>query len=174
MPRFAGYGNQVGEGVGSTADTWLRMQMHRDLLEARQRADKIKGLTHKPTSSCNHQHPPTASEAHNCHSVFAAGTALHAPLRTSAPEISPSDRRPLFCYARVQSREARHATEVRYTRMADPRNDAWQLRLRHDGYAHFCGLSPAALIAAARAAIDADLSHQLRPDAADRIRPPAV
>ena len=27
---------------GSTADTWLRMQMQRDLWEARQRADKIK------------------------------------------------------------------------------------------------------------------------------------
>jgi addiction module HigA family antidote len=27
---------------GSTADTWLRMQMHRDLWEARQRADTIK------------------------------------------------------------------------------------------------------------------------------------
>jgi plasmid maintenance system antidote protein VapI len=27
---------------GSTADTWLRMQMQRDLWEARQRADTIK------------------------------------------------------------------------------------------------------------------------------------
>jgi plasmid maintenance system antidote protein VapI len=27
---------------GSTAETWLRMQMQRDLREARQRADKIK------------------------------------------------------------------------------------------------------------------------------------
>lgn len=27
---------------GSTADTWLRMQMQRDLWEVRQRADKIK------------------------------------------------------------------------------------------------------------------------------------
>jgi plasmid maintenance system antidote protein VapI len=27
---------------GSTADTWLRMQMQRDLWEARQRADMIK------------------------------------------------------------------------------------------------------------------------------------
>jgi addiction module HigA family antidote len=27
---------------GSTADTWLRMQMQRDLWEARQRSDKIK------------------------------------------------------------------------------------------------------------------------------------
>jgi addiction module HigA family antidote len=27
---------------GSTADTWLRMQMQHDLWEARQRADKIK------------------------------------------------------------------------------------------------------------------------------------
>lgn len=27
---------------GSTADTWLQMQMQRDLWEARQRADKIK------------------------------------------------------------------------------------------------------------------------------------
>src|SRR6267142_5519840 len=27
---------------GSTADTWLRMQMQRDLWEARQRADQIK------------------------------------------------------------------------------------------------------------------------------------
>ena len=27
---------------GSTADTWLRMQMQRDLWEARQRADKIQ------------------------------------------------------------------------------------------------------------------------------------
>jgi len=27
---------------GSTADTWLRMQMQRDLWEARQRADKIR------------------------------------------------------------------------------------------------------------------------------------
>jgi antitoxin HigA-1 len=27
---------------GSTADTWLRMQMQRDLWEARQRVDKIK------------------------------------------------------------------------------------------------------------------------------------
>ena len=27
---------------GSTANTWLRMQMQRDLWEARQRADKIK------------------------------------------------------------------------------------------------------------------------------------
>jgi plasmid maintenance system antidote protein VapI len=27
---------------GSTADTWLRMQMQRDLWEARQRADAIK------------------------------------------------------------------------------------------------------------------------------------
>ena len=27
---------------GSTADTWLRMQMQRDLWEARQRADRIK------------------------------------------------------------------------------------------------------------------------------------
>jgi plasmid maintenance system antidote protein VapI len=27
---------------GSTADTWLRMQIQRDLWEVRQRADKIK------------------------------------------------------------------------------------------------------------------------------------
>jgi len=33
---------------GSTADTWLRMQMQHDLWDARQRADKIKALP-RPT-----------------------------------------------------------------------------------------------------------------------------
>jgi hypothetical protein len=42
--------------------------------------------------------------------------------------------------------------------MVDFRDDAWQLRVKRDGYAHFRGLCPAALIAEARAAIDADLA----------------
>ena len=105
---------------------------------------------------------------------LAVGSAHDAPLRTSAPEISPSDRRH-FSVTRVFNHEKRGMRLRLGTRgWPDPRNDAWQLRLRHDGYAHFRGLCPAALIAAARAAIDADLSHQLRPDAADRIRPPVV
>jgi addiction module HigA family antidote len=33
---------RLGRVFGSTADTWLRMQMQRDLWKARQRSDKIK------------------------------------------------------------------------------------------------------------------------------------
>jgi antitoxin HigA-1 len=33
---------RLEEVLGNTADTWLRMQMQRDLWVARQRADKIK------------------------------------------------------------------------------------------------------------------------------------
>ena len=33
---------KLEKAIGSTADTWLRMQMQRDLWEARQRADTIK------------------------------------------------------------------------------------------------------------------------------------
>jgi addiction module HigA family antidote len=33
---------RLGRVFGSTADSWLRMQMQRDLWEARQRSDKIK------------------------------------------------------------------------------------------------------------------------------------
>lgn len=42
--------------------------------------------------------------------------------------------------------------------MVDPRDDAWQLRLKRDGYSHFRWLCPSALIAEARAAIDTDLA----------------
>ena len=34
---------RLEQAFGSTADTWLRMQMQRNLWEARQRAGKIKG-----------------------------------------------------------------------------------------------------------------------------------
>jgi antitoxin HigA-1 len=34
--------NRLEKVFGSTADTWLRMQMQQDLWEARQRADNIK------------------------------------------------------------------------------------------------------------------------------------
>lgn len=47
--------------------------------------------------------------------------------------------------------------------MSDPRSDAWPLRLKRDGYAHFRGLCPTALIAEARAAIDADLGTNYDP-----------
>jgi hypothetical protein len=39
---FADMAIRLEKEFGSTADTWLRMQMHRDLWEARQRADTIK------------------------------------------------------------------------------------------------------------------------------------
>jgi hypothetical protein len=42
--------------------------------------------------------------------------------------------------------------------MVDPRDDAWQLRLKRDGYSHFRWLCGSALIAEARAAIDTDLA----------------
>lgn len=39
--------------LGSTADTWLRLQMQRDLWEARQRSDKIKvNLRFTTAASC--------------------------------------------------------------------------------------------------------------------------
>lgn len=47
--------------------------------------------------------------------------------------------------------------------MVDPSGDAWQPRLKRDGYAHFQGLCPSALIAEARAAIDTDLATNYEP-----------
>jgi hypothetical protein len=41
--------------------------------------------------------------------------------------------------------------------------NTWQLRLKRGGYAHFRGLCPDALVAAARAAIDADLAINYDP-----------
>src|ERR1700730_15122449 len=46
-----------------------------------------ESLTQKPTSY-NHQLPLTAFETHNGRSTFAAGTALHAPFRSSPQSLA--------------------------------------------------------------------------------------
>jgi hypothetical protein len=73
----------------------------------RGQADHLGGenLTQKPTSP-NHQQPLTALESYNGRSAFAAGTALHAPIRLF-PDRSPNGSVGWFSAGPLPSRRAR-------------------------------------------------------------------